>query len=70
MTEIATKEDIIRQAHAARIGRSFFTRVALTAIALIIWFWSQKLIGARGAPTLAIGDRLHTLTVTKRGISG
>lgn len=47
MTEIAIKEDVIRQAHPARIGASFFTRVAVTAIALIIWFWSQKLIGAR-----------------------
>jgi hypothetical protein len=62
MTEIATKEDVIRQAPPARIGASFFTRVAVTAIALIIWFWSQKLIGARSAPTLAIGDRLHALT--------
>jgi hypothetical protein len=62
MMEIATKADVIRQAHPARIGASFFTRVAVTAIALIIWFWSQKLIGARGAPTLAIGDRLHALT--------
>jgi len=62
MTEIATKEDVIRQARPARVGASFFTRIAVTAIALIIWFWSQKLIGARGAPTLAIGDRLHALT--------
>ena len=61
MTEIATKE-VIRQAPSARIGASFFIRVALTAIALIIWFWSQRLIGARGAPAIAIGDRLYALT--------
>src|SRR5215472_7566143 len=65
MTEITTKEEkeeVIRQASSARIGASFFIRVALTAIALIIWFWSQKLIGDRGAPAMAIGDRLHDFT--------
>jgi hypothetical protein len=63
MTEIATKEEeIIRQAPSARIGASFLTRVGVSGIALIIWFWSQRLIGARGAPTLAIGDQLLALT--------
>ena len=63
MTEIATKEEeVTRQAFSARIGSSFFIRVALTAVALIIWFWSQKLIGSRGAPIIAIGDRLQDLT--------
>jgi hypothetical protein len=63
MTEIATKEEeVTRQASSARIGSSFFIRVALTGIALIIWFWSQKLIGSRGAPIMAIGDRLQDLT--------
>ena len=61
MTEIATKE-VIRQAPSPGIGGTFLTRVAVTAIALTIWFWSQKLIGARGAPALAIDDRLHVLT--------
>ena len=55
MTEIVTKEEeVTRQASSARIGSSFFIRVALTGIALIIWFWSQKLIGSRGAPIMAI----------------
>jgi PAP2 superfamily C-terminal len=63
MTEIARREEeVIRPASFARIGASFFMRVALTAIALIIWFWSQKLIGNRGAPAMAIGDRLHDFT--------
>ena len=62
MTEIATKEEVIGHASSARIGASFLTRVGVSAIALVIWFWSQKLIGARGAPTLAIGDQLHALT--------
>jgi len=65
MMEIATKEEkeeVIRQASSARIGASFFIRVALTAIALVIWFWSQKLIGNRGAPAMEIGDRLQDFT--------
>src|SRR5215831_11953509 len=65
MTEIVTKEEkeeVIRQASSARISASFFIRVALTAIALIIWFWSQKLIGNRGAPAMEIGDRLQDFT--------
>ena len=61
MADVATNE-AVRQAPSGRIGGSFFTRVAVTAIALITWFWSQKLIGARGAPAMAIGDRLHDLT--------
>jgi len=43
---------------------SFSIRLFLTAGALIIWFWTQSLIGARGAPTSAIGDRVHTVTVS------
>jgi len=63
MTEIATKEEeVTRQASSSRIGSSFFIRVALTGLALIIWFWSQKLIGSRGAPIMGIGDRLQDLT--------
>ena len=64
MTEIATKEEkeVVSQASSARIGASFFIRVTLTAIALVIWFWSQRLIGNRSAPAIAIGDRLQDFT--------
>lgn len=63
MTEIATKieKGVISQP-SARISASFVIRIALTAIALAIWFWSQKLIGNRGAPAMAIGDLLLDLT--------
>ncbi len=44
------------------LNGSFITRIALTCAALVVWFWSQKLIGARGAPNLAIGDRIHDAT--------
>ncbi|GAC1636372.1 MAG: hypothetical protein NVS9B14_15090 [Candidatus Acidiferrum sp.] len=37
-------------------------RVALTALALLIWFYTQALIGARPLPSNGIGDGLHQLT--------
>jgi hypothetical protein len=37
-------------------------RVALTAVVLGIWFWTQSLIGARGLPASGIGDGLLNLT--------
>ena len=37
-------------------------RIALTAGALAIWFWTQSLIGARSLPASGIGDGLHSLT--------
>jgi hypothetical protein len=37
-------------------------RIALTAGALAIWFWTQSLIGARSLPTSGIGDGLQSLT--------
>jgi hypothetical protein len=42
--------------------RRMARRVALTAIALGIWFWTQSLIAHRAAPVSGIGDALHTLT--------
>jgi PAP2 superfamily protein len=37
-------------------------RIILTAVALIIWFYTQSLIGARPTPANGIGDGLHQLT--------
>jgi len=62
MTGTAIKKDFVPHALPTRIRGSFFIRIAVTAVALFIWFWSQRLIGARSAPDLAIGDRLHVLT--------
>jgi hypothetical protein len=47
----------------AQSERSFFKssiaiRLAVTAAALVIWFWTQSLIGARGLPASGIGDRV------------
>lgn len=48
-------------------GRSGFRsslaiRLLVTAAALVIWFWTQSLIGARGAPASGIADRIHSAT--------
>lgn len=45
-------------------GRSFAFRIALTAVALVIWFWTQSLIGARPLPDAGIGDRAHLATAS------
>ena len=37
-------------------------RAILTAIALVVWFYSQSLIGARPVPANGIGDGLHRFT--------
>ena len=37
-------------------------RVAITAGALALWFWTQSLIGARRLHGEAIGDAIHALT--------
>jgi hypothetical protein len=45
-----------------RTLRTLAFRLAVTAVALVIWFWTQSLIGARTLPASGIGDGLHTLT--------
>jgi len=37
-------------------------RVILTAVALVVWFYTQSLIGARPSPAAGIGDGLQGLT--------
>lgn len=37
-------------------------RIVVTAAALVIWFWTQSLLGARSGDGNAIGDSLHRLT--------
>jgi hypothetical protein len=47
------------------IFRSSITiRIVLTTIALVVWFWTQSLIGARGKPVSGIGDRVHIVTAS------
>jgi hypothetical protein len=49
-------------AESARKWRRLIRRIALTALALGIWFWTQSLIAHRTAPVSGVGDALHTLT--------
>ncbi len=37
-------------------------RVVVVAVALVIWFWTQKLIGAKASVGNGLGDALHGLT--------
>ena len=41
---------------------SIAVRLVVTVVALVIWFWTQSLIGARGVPVSGIGDRVHAFT--------
>jgi hypothetical protein len=42
--------------------KAFIIRLVLTALALVIWFWSQSLIGSRGQTSTGIHDGLHQIT--------
>ena len=42
--------------------RGLLLRFLVTGIVLVLWFWTQSLIGARTVPTSGIGDALHNLT--------
>ena len=42
--------------------RGLLLRLLMTGIVLVLWFWTQSLIGARTAPASGIGDVLHNLT--------
>ena len=46
------------------LTRSPAIRLALTAAALVIWFWTQSLIGARALPASGIGDGIHIATAS------
>jgi PAP2 superfamily protein len=42
--------------------RNLARRLIFTALALIIWFWTQSLIGGRSLPGTGIGDAMHQWT--------
>jgi PAP2 superfamily C-terminal len=64
MTGTAIQNEVSRDSRRSPIARSFAARLAVTAVALIIWFWTQSLIGARSVPDAGIGDRLHNATTS------
>ena len=39
--------------------RTVTARVVITALALVVWFWTQSLIGAKSLPASGLGDGLH-----------
>jgi PAP2 superfamily C-terminal len=41
--------------------RSLAVRAVLTAIILVVWFWTQSLIGHRSLPASGLGDGMHNL---------
>jgi hypothetical protein len=49
-------------ARSASRGRQLAVRIAITALALLLWFWTQALLGARAGEPSAIGDGLHRFT--------
>ena len=44
--------------------RRIALRLIITVAALVLWFWTQALLGARPAQPSAIGDGLHRLTAS------
>lgn len=44
--------------------KAFFIRFGLTAAALVIWFGTQSVIGARGSANSTINDGLHEFTAS------
>jgi hypothetical protein len=41
--------------------RALALRIILTAVILVIWFWTQSLIGQRMLPASGLGDGMHAL---------
>lgn len=41
---------------------TFGTRTGVVAVALVLWFWTQRLIGHRAVAAGGIGDAVHNLT--------
>jgi len=42
-------------------ARTLAARIVITALALVVWFWTQSLIGAKSLPASGLGDGLHML---------
>jgi hypothetical protein len=62
MSGMAMQDVTVSNIQTNRGARAFAIRLLVTTVALVIWFWTQSLIGARGLPGAVIGDRLHNAT--------
>ena len=47
---------------ATQPWHAFAHRAAVVVVGLVIWFWTQSMIGRKGAPKEGIGDGIHDLT--------
>ena len=56
-----------QSSRAGRNWKAFAIRFVLTTVALVLWFWTQSLIGARGGSNIAIVDGIHQFTATLNG---
>jgi hypothetical protein len=64
VNQAATRYKIPPDSSPGRPRRAFAIRLVVTAVALLIWFWTQSLIGTRGPGGAGIGDGLHTATAS------
>jgi hypothetical protein len=64
MSGMAMQDVTVSNIQTNRGARAFAIRLLVTTVALVIWFWTQSLIGARGLPGAVIGDRLHNATAS------
>ena len=67
MSATASRPAPEQSSRSAWNWKTFAIRFGLTALALVIWFWTQSLIGARSGANLAIYDGLHQLTASLNG---
>ena len=47
-----------------KLAGSVGGRIAVTGLGLVVWFWTQSLIGARPLPASGFGDGLFVLTAS------
>jgi PAP2 superfamily C-terminal len=62
MNQAATPVEAAGDSGSRSRASAFAVRLLVTAVALLVWFWTQSWIGSRGVPANAIGDRLLTVT--------
>lgn len=55
-------EDLVHESWIIRSSRLIAIRITVTALVLVIWFWTQSLIGSRTPPAGNIGDRVLDAT--------
>lgn len=64
MNDTATQNKVALDSHPGPHARDIAIRMTVTAVALVIWFWTQSLIGTRRPPAAGIADGLHTATAS------